>query len=56
MFSKKELDYLKGDIKPNKNYKKMLRKRINRKIRALLNEDIPILSKNNYTHRWLSEI
>ena len=56
MFSKKEIDYLKGDIKPNQNYAKTLRKRINRKLRVLLNDDIPLLLENENTRHWVSEL
>ena len=56
MFSKKERDYLKGEIKPNKNYEKMLRKRINRKIRSFLNEDLPTLSQSHFVNRLQDEL
>ena len=56
MFSKKEIDYLKGNINPNHNYAKTLRKRINRKIRELLNDDIPLLKENEHTRHWISAL
>ncbi len=56
MFSKKEIDYLKGEIEPNQNYAKTLRKRINRKIRYLLNKDIPLLLESQHTKHWIPEL
>ena len=56
MFSKRELDYLKGKIKPNYDYEKVLRSRINRKLRSLLNKDIPLLLENKDTRNWIYEL
>ena len=56
MFSNKEIDYLKGKIKPNQYYERVLRSRISRKIRDLKNETIPILIENDFTKKQIYEL
>ena len=56
MFSNKEIDYLKGKIKPNHDYERVLRSRINRKIQDLKNETIPLLIENDFTKKQILEL
>ena len=56
MFSNKEIDYLKGKIKPNHDYERVLRSRINRKIQVLKNETIPLLIENDFTKKQIYEL
>ena len=56
VFSKKEIDYLKGEIKPNKNYTKTLRKRINKKMRMFIENTLPLLDNNRYTKDLIIEL
>lgn len=56
MFSKKEEAYLKGNLQINRNYDRVLRKRINRKIRTFINHTLPLLSNNSHTGHWIMEL
>ncbi len=56
MFSKKEIDYLKGKIKPNHNYERVLRSRISRKLHDLKTEAIPLLIGNDFTRKRVYEL
>ena len=46
MFSKREEEYLKGSLQLGKNYDKTMRRRINKKVRVLLGQSLPLLAKN----------
>ena len=56
MFSNKEIDYLKGKIKPNPDYERVLKSRISRKIKDLKNETIPLLIENDFTKKQTYEL
>ena len=55
MFSKNELAYLKGELKPNDNYRWYLEYCIRRKLRKFEAEVLPVLLSNAATRRWLIE-
>ena len=56
MFSKREEEYLNGSLQLSKNYDKTIRRRINKKIRLLLEQSLPLLAKNPYTNHWLEKM
>ncbi len=56
MFSKREEEYLKGSLLLSKNYDKTMKRRINKKIRLLLETTVPLIAENPNTTHWIPEI
>ena len=54
MFSKTELEFLKGKLKVSETYARLLRLRINKKVESL-REVIPILTANGYQIPYVTE-
>ena len=47
LFSKKELDYLKGNLKVTKNYESRIKHSIRKKIKLFRNSELPLLQSGD---------
>ena len=47
LFSKKELDYLKGNLKVTKNYENRIKHSIRKKIKFFRNSELPLLQSGD---------
>ena len=53
MLSKRELEFLKGEIEVNKGYERFLRHSISKKLKRFEEEILPALMSNEVTRKWL---